>query len=69
MQQSPIKEAAKHHTDLNVFASLVAILEGGCVYTDSGRRMASKIVDLCHEEEQRQLRAYDKALAEGGTHD
>ena len=56
------KEAAYAHSDLNVFGAVVALMEGGTLYTSGGHQAASKIIRLCQTEMQRQLRAYDKAL-------
>ena len=58
--------AAEHHSDLNIFGAVVAIMEGGCLYTRSGQRMAERIIKLCVQEEQRQLKAYDKECDEDG---
>lgn len=55
-------KAAKHHTDLNIFAVIVSILEGGHIYTSSGMSMAARIIRLCQEEEHRQLQAYDREI-------
>ncbi len=52
------EQAAKHHTDLNIFAAVMAILEGGCVYTANGLKAAHKIIGICKKEQQRQLSAY-----------
>ena len=54
--------AAKAHTDLNTFAAVIAILEGGVIYTSSGARLASEIIRLCRAQAVKQLRAYDAAL-------
>ena len=56
-----IVQAAQAYTDLNIFAAVEALLEGGCVYTTSGQAMADRIIALCKQEQQRQLRAYDAA--------
>lgn len=49
-------------SNLNIFAALVAILEGG---TLSGGDNAAKrrITAICHKEQQRQLKIMDKAVA------
>ena len=59
-----ISDAMDAHTNLNTFAAIVAILEGGCVYgptEGSAGRTASRIIKLCQEEQHRQLKAIDKA--------
>ena len=57
------REAAKAESQLNVFASIQAILEGGTI-DGSGTASATKakIITLCLAEQQRQLKLYDKAL-------
>lgn len=58
-----LQESERHHSDLNIFAAVAAIMECGCLYTQSGQRMAGKIVKMCIREQQLQIRAYDKAKA------
>jgi hypothetical protein len=60
-------EAAQHHSDLNVFHALVAILEGGTLYSQSAHRAAGRIIRICNEERQKQLRLYDAALRKAGV--
>ena len=55
-------EATECHTDLNVFAAVQKILEGGCIYTSSGDATAGKIIKLCLAEQQRQIRRYDRIM-------
>lgn len=55
-----------HHSDLNIFAAIVAILEGGCIYTNQGQRTAFKLIRICKDAEQSQLRAFDRAIAQEG---
>jgi hypothetical protein len=57
-----IVQAARAHTDLNIFAAVVAILEGGCIYTAEAKGTVSKIINLCQVEQRRQLELYDKAV-------
>lgn len=54
--------AAQAHTDLNTFGAVVAILEGGVIYTASGARVASQIIRLCKSQAIKQLKSYDAAL-------
>lgn len=58
-----LKDTERHHSDLNIFAAIQAILEGGVLYTRPGQRMAERVIKLCKQEQQAQLRAYDKANA------
>lgn len=56
--------AAHAHSNLNIFAAIVSILEGGHIYgpgAGSACRTADKIITLCKAEQARQLAAYDKA--------
>lgn len=53
-----IREAARAHTNLNTFGSVVSILEGGQVYGPNAT--ASRIIAMCKKEMQRQLKIYDK---------
>ena len=54
--------AANAHTDLNVFAAVKAIFESGTVYTQSGKRRAMRIINLCEAEMRRQLLIYDRTV-------
>lgn len=58
-----LKDTERHHSDLNIFAAIQAILEGGVLYTQPGQRMAERVIKLCKQAQQAQLRAYDKANA------
>lgn len=62
-KDDPVKIAAKAHTDLNVFASIVSILEGGSIYMPGSKEAARKIIRICHAEQQKRLRDYDNAVA------
>lgn len=62
MKRDPVRDAARAHTNLNTFASIVSILEGGHVYGGENKA-ASKIIAICKEEQTRWLREYDKAKA------
>lgn len=60
------REAARAHTSLNTFGTVVAILEGGLVYGGHGSTAdatAAKIIKLCHAEMSKQLRIYDRHVA------
>lgn len=56
-----IKEAARAHTNLNTFASVVSLLEGGHVY--GYQREADQIIRICNRAQQRFLDQYDRAAA------
>lgn len=58
-----IKEAAEAHTNLNVFASIVSILEGGHLYGCHSDRTANRIIEICKAEQSRCLARYDAAVA------
>ena len=64
-------EAAHAHTNLNVWAAVVAILESSSLYGPSSQhRAAPRVIAIAKREEQKFLRKYDAALAalEGITH-
>jgi hypothetical protein len=64
MPKTPaMKDAMEAHTNLNVFASIQAILEGGCVYGGENKA-AKQIIKICLAEQQRQLKLMDKALGD-----
>lgn len=58
-----IRAAAEAHTNLNVFASIVSILEGGHLYGATSDRTAQRIIEICQAEERRCLARYDRAVA------
>lgn len=58
-----VKEAAEAHTNLNVFASVVSILEGGHLYGAASDRAAQRIIEICKAEQSKCLARYDRALA------
>lgn len=64
MKPEELRIAMQSHTNLNLFESVVSILEGGGVYygkNGSAGKTALKIIALCKAEEQRQLLHMDKA--------
>lgn len=69
MKTNWAKEAAQAHTHLCIFGSIIAILEGGAIRGHI--KSAEKIIKICLQEQQRQLRIYDKALSKltGGKFD
>lgn len=58
-----IKDACHAHTNLNVFASVVSILEGGHLYGAISDRAAQQIIGICQREQSRCLARYDEAVA------
>lgn len=56
-----VNEAARAHTNLNVFTIVKSIMESGAVY--GYNRTAENISRLCDAEVQRQLRLYDRYAA------
>lgn len=55
-------EAAEAHTNLNVWHTIIAILEGGTLYGGRGQDSASMIVNICQAEAQKELAVYDRAI-------
>lgn len=56
-------QAARHHSNLNAFASLVALIEGGVFYGSETHAATAKITAICHRETAKFLRLYDDAIA------
>jgi hypothetical protein len=56
-----MKAAAEAHTNLNVFASIVSILEGGHLYGCYSDRAAQRIIEICKAEQSKCLARYDAA--------
>lgn len=59
------KLAAEAHTNLNTFGAVIAILEGGCVYGNTGASAgmtAKKIIAMCKAESGKQLALYDRHI-------
>lgn len=64
-----IQTAARAHTNLNVFASVVSILEGGSVYAEPGaNEAAAQIMRICKRYQARALTQYDAAVARAKGH-
>jgi len=64
-----INAAAKAHTNLNSFAAVQAILECGVIYASSTNAniTAQKIIKICKAQMQKELSAYDDAVAKAST--
>lgn len=60
-REQHIKDAAEAHTNLNTFAVVVSVLEGGniCGYSAA----AERIIKICLREQQLYLEKYDRAVS------
>ena len=62
-----VRDAAEAHTNLNIYAAVVTILEGGHLYgaADGGSGLPAqfKIIRICQVEQAKWLRKYDAAIA------
>lgn len=56
-----VQVASNAHSNLNAFATVAIILEGGVVYGTNAA--ASRIIKIALDEQQRQLKLYDAAIA------
>lgn len=56
------KAATRAHTDLTVFHSIIAILEGGCIYGSVANRDANKLIRACKSAAVKQLAIMDKHM-------
>lgn len=63
MSKQPAKVAAGHLATLNTFAIVVSVMEGGCIQDPAGDKSAHRIIKICKQEMQRQVKKYDAALA------
>lgn len=57
-----VREASQAHTDLNVFAAVIVLLENS-LNTARTYRSAQAIIKIAKREQQRCLRRYDEARA------
>lgn len=57
------RKVAEAHSDLNTFASVVTILEGGHIYMAKSHAAVSQIIKICKAEQGRRLIDYDAAMA------
>ena len=70
MKDDPVRDAARAHTNLNTFAYIVTLLEGGHLYGDAkANKAANEIIAICKREQARWLRGYDKAKAKAEERD
>lgn len=58
-----LKEAMHAHTNLNTFAAVVSLLEGGHLYGATSDGAAQRIIEICKAEQDRCLARYDAAVA------
>ncbi len=68
-QKQWIEEAARQHTNLCLFGSVVAIMEGGNVHGGKAQAAAQQIINRCQTAMQTALRSYDEAAFEGQNFD
>jgi hypothetical protein len=54
-----IKKAAQAHTNLNMWAAIQAIIEGGCFYGNRPHKACSRILKIIKAERERELLEYD----------
>lgn len=57
-----IKDATNALVDLNTFATVVTILEGGHLYSWKSQAAAQRIINICKTEQQKRLNEYDRAV-------
>ena len=67
-KENPGELAAKALSDLNTFAVIVSILEGGHIMF-SKSSADEQIIAICRDEQQKLLRHYDRLLAEAAQQD
>ena len=57
------KQASEHLATLNVFAAVQCALEGGGVLDRAADKTAMRIIKMCKQEMQRQIKKHDAVLA------
>ena len=60
--KATINDAAHALCDLNTFASIVTILEGGHIYMPGSHKASAQIIQICRREQQKRLMEYDRAV-------
>ena len=60
-KKAAVKAAAQALSDLNTFAIVATILEGGHIHSPS-HAAAQKIIRICLREQQKRLGEYDSAI-------
>lgn len=61
-----ITDATEAHSDLNLFASIVALLESGLNHSPT-YAAAERIISICKREQDKCLRRFDAAMAKAGA--
>lgn len=65
MDAEKLEKLVRLHTNLNVFGNVIALLEGGNVYSGTGSEKAeNRIIDICKQETIRLVGKYDSLLDE-----
>lgn len=59
--------AANHAATLNAFAAVMALLEGGTVWSATAHKSQGQIIRICKAEMQRQVKLHDKAIAKAAA--
>ena len=62
-RKDAIKAAAEAHTNLNTFAAVASLLEGGHLYGARTHAAASRIIAICKKEQHKWLMEYDRQSA------
>jgi hypothetical protein len=63
-RRDAIRKVTTGHTDLNTFAIIRTILEGGHIYDSRSSAAKSRIIAICNKECARLLDVHDQGLAE-----
>lgn len=65
MDKATLNELVELHTNINTFGSIIAILEGGCIYGGDQKtyKVAQKIIAMCKAENMRLVVRYDDLRA------
>ena len=61
-----IEQAAKALSDLNTFAIVVSIMEGGHLHLNASNGTAERIIRICQREQQKLLKLHDAAVEKAG---
>lgn len=61
-RQQALEEAAAAHTDLNIFAAVIAMMENSLLSVACQQR-EFQIIRICKSEQEKCLRRYDAAIA------
>ena len=58
-----VYRAAEAHTNINTWAAVVTLLEGGHLYSGRGHIAAQRVIKIANAEQQKELAIFDKACA------